>query len=234
MNYHIYIYNSTASETMQNIVISGNVSSDNAASTGIYLRTASGGGLYNTSINGNVIKGSGSNGIYLQGGGSNEIRRVAVSGNTITGFTNGCRLTNVQDIVISGNMNDCNVRTLVATSTGVVVDQSQSTPTTVTYATYTLDDDDLDLIANRAGTVTLTLSDASAWAGRVLNIKTIQAQTVVSASSNVVPIDSATAGTAILPATDGSWAQLRSDGTNWITSITNIINEKHLYLNTVL
>jgi hypothetical protein len=47
-------------------------------------------------------------------------------------------------------------------------------------------------------------------------IKTIAAQTVVSASSNVVPANSATAGTAILAASAGAWALLVSDGTNWV------------------
>jgi hypothetical protein len=31
-----------------------------------------------------------------------------------------------------------------------------------------------------------------------------------------VPINGTAAGTAILPATDGAWAMLQSDGTNWI------------------
>ena len=47
-------------------------------------------------------------------------------------------------------------------------------------------------------------------------IKTIQAQTVVSASSNVVPLVGGAAGTAILAATAGKWATLVSDGTNWV------------------
>ncbi|WP_176479108.1 hypothetical protein [Mesorhizobium sp. WSM3860] len=47
-------------------------------------------------------------------------------------------------------------------------------------------------------------------------IKTIQAQTVVSASSNVVPLAGGAAGTAILAATARKWATLVSDGTNWV------------------
>jgi len=48
-------------------------------------------------------------------------------------------------------------------------------------------------------------------------LKTIAAFTVISASSNVVPIGTATAGPAILPATAGKFVTLVSDGTNWIT-----------------
>jgi len=38
----------------------------------------------------------------------------------------------------------------------------------------------------------------------------------VSASSNVKPIGTNTAGTAILPATAGTWCTLVSDGSHWI------------------
>ena len=40
---------------------------------------------------------------------------------------------------------------------------------------------------------------------------------VVSATSNVQPITDTALGTAILPATDGAWARLRSNGTSWVT-----------------
>ena len=89
-------------------------------------------------------------------------------------------------------------------------------PVTITFATYTLVSTDVNLIANRAGTITLTLPVASANSGRTILIKTIQNQSVVSASSNVVPLAGGAAGTAILAATAGKYAQLISDGTNWI------------------
>ena len=65
-------------------------------------------------------------------------------------------------------------------------------------------------------TCTVTLPAASSWSGRSVTFKNLQAQTLVSASSNVVPIDSTTAGTAILLAVVGNWATLVSDGTNWV------------------
>jgi hypothetical protein len=73
------------------------------------------------------------------------------------------------------------------------------------------------LIMNGTTTITITLPTASSWTGRELMIKNIAAYTVVSASSNVKPIDTDTAATAILPATAGSWCTLVSDGTNWVT-----------------
>jgi hypothetical protein len=71
------------------------------------------------------------------------------------------------------------------------------------------------IIANYAGTVTLTLPTAASFPGRILNIKTIQNQLVISASANVVPLVGGTATTAILAATASKWATLQSDGTSW-------------------
>jgi hypothetical protein len=88
-------------------------------------------------------------------------------------------------------------------------------PNTQTGATYTVVDTDNWVIANRAGTVTLTLPTASSYTGRAITVRTIQAQTVVSASSNVVPCVGGSAGTAILAATAGKWATLVSDASNW-------------------
>ncbi len=88
-------------------------------------------------------------------------------------------------------------------------------PVTTTDATYTVLDTDNWIIANRAGTVTVTLPAAASWTGRELMFRTIQAQTVVSNASNVIPRIGGSAGTAILPATDGAWATLVSNGTAW-------------------
>ena len=73
------------------------------------------------------------------------------------------------------------------------------------------------LIVNGLATITITLPTASSWTGRELMIKNIAAFTVVSASSNVKPIDTDTAATAILPAIAGSWCTLVSDGSDWVT-----------------
>ena len=94
-------------------------------------------------------------------------------------------------------------------------------PVTVTGATYSVLTTDNWIIANRAGTVTLTLPTASSFTGRILTVKNVQAQTVVSNASNVVPIGSTTAGTAILTNTAGKFATLVSDGTNWIIMQAN-------------
>jgi hypothetical protein len=72
------------------------------------------------------------------------------------------------------------------------------------------------IIVNKATTCIATLPAASSWTGREFTIKTLQAVTVVSPTSNISPLNSATPGTAILPATAGAWATLVSDGTNWV------------------
>jgi hypothetical protein len=84
-------------------------------------------------------------------------------------------------------------------------------------ADFTVADGDIWYINNKSGsTCTVTLPSAATYTGRTLTFKNMQAQTLVSASSNVVPIDSTSAGTAILLAVVGNWATMVSDGTNWI------------------
>ena len=91
-------------------------------------------------------------------------------------------------------------------------------PTVVTkVADFALADTEGWVINNKSGsTCTVTLPAASAWSGRAVTFKNLQLQTLVSASSNVVPLAGGAAGTAILPLIVGSWATLVSDGTNWV------------------
>ncbi len=72
------------------------------------------------------------------------------------------------------------------------------------------------VIFNPSGGHTVTLPVATGNnAGKILFLKTIAAQTVSSASSNVVPLAGGAAGTAILTATAGKWAILQANGTAW-------------------
>ena len=73
------------------------------------------------------------------------------------------------------------------------------------------------IIINSASNVTVTLPAASSWTGREVSFKTIAVGgSLISASSNVVPLTGGSAGTAILGAIPGRHATLVSDGTNWI------------------
>ena len=97
-----------------------------------------------------------------------------------------------------------------------VIYTASGAPVTKT-ADFTVATTETWLINNKSGsTCTVTLPSAAAYTGRTLTFKNMQAQTLVSASSNVVPIDSTTAGTAILLAVVGNWATMVSDGTNWV------------------
>ena len=92
----------------------------------------------------------------------------------------------------------------------------RSAPVTKT-ADFTLADGEDYLINNKSGSAcVVTLPAAGSYTGRVVTIKTIQAQAVNSASSNVVPRAGGAAGTAIVSGTAGNWAELVSDGSNWV------------------
>ena len=103
---------------------------------------------------------------------------------------------------------------LTATQNGYVTGLF-SAPVTKT-ANFTVATGETNIICNGTATITATLPAASTNTGRNITMKTIAAFTVVSASSNVVPLAGGAAGTAILAATAGKWVKMVSDGTNWI------------------
>lgn len=88
-------------------------------------------------------------------------------------------------------------------------------------ANFALGANENEVICNGTGTITATLPAAASWIGRKVRLKTIAAFTIASASSNVVPLAGGAAGTAILSATAGKYAELVSDGTNWIIMAGN-------------
>ena len=84
-------------------------------------------------------------------------------------------------------------------------------------ADFTVADTETVVINNKSGSACVaTLPSAALWSGRLLLMKTTQAQALNSASSNVVPKAGGAAGTAIATGTAGNWALLVSDGTNWV------------------
>lgn len=85
----------------------------------------------------------------------------------------------------------------------------------ITAASFTVEDGIDVYIVDNAGTCTVTLPNAAIELGRTLLFITQQAQAVSSASSNVVPRAGGAAGTAIVPATDGAWTELKSNRTSW-------------------
>ncbi len=126
-------------------------------------------------------------------------------------------LTNVMRLDTSGNLG-------IGKTPATLLDVNGPIATTIATKTstpYTVAATDSSLIVNVAGTMTLTLPTASSFTGRWLTLRTISANTVVSATSNVVPAAGGAAGTAILAATAGKWASLQSDGTNWQIMMSN-------------
>lgn len=87
-------------------------------------------------------------------------------------------------------------------------------------ATYVVLATDHTIIQTTAAS-TYTLPSAVTNAGRVLHIVTQFAGTVVSATSNVVPIAGTAAGTPILAATAGKFATLQSNGVAWVAIASN-------------
>ena len=133
-----------------------------------------------------------SNGFVPIGNGTNYTAAALTAGTGIT-------ITNASGAI-----------TIAATAAG------GSAPITKT-ANFTVGVGESWYINNKTGSAcTVTLPTASSYTGRELTFVNYQAQTLISASSNVVPLGGGSAGTAILAASVGDWATLVSDGTNWI------------------
>jgi hypothetical protein len=91
------------------------------------------------------------------------------------------------------------------------------TPPVTKTADFAVTFNETWIINNKSGsTCTATLPVASSYIGRTLTFQNYQAQLLVSASSDVVPLGGGAAGVAILTNVVGKWATLVSDGTNWI------------------
>lgn len=133
------------------------------------------------------------------------------------GDTSVAANTDVVDVNINGNLK------LQVSSAITKINNGFATTAPVTKTTdFTLADSENFVINNKTGSAcVVTLPSASNNIGRQVTFKTLQAQNLTSASSNVCPIDSATPGTTILSNTVGKWATLVSDGTNWVIMAAN-------------
>lgn len=111
---------------------------------------------------------------------------------------------------------ETNIATNTAGIAAIEADMPHTAPTTVT-ADATVAATDRWIINNKSGSAcVLTLPAASSHTGRQIGVKTIVAEAVDSASSNVVPLAGGSAGTVIVTNTAGRWVELVSDGTSWI------------------
>jgi len=152
--------------------------------------------------------------------GAATLASLTVIGASSTGSIAATSITASTTLGVTGQTTLVN-----ATASGIVSitgNFGRGAPVTKT-ADFTVAATENFLINNKSGsTCTVTLPNATTYPGREITIKTIQAQTVVSASSNVVSLDGASTSTAILSGTAGKWATLVSSGsTNWIIMASN-------------
>lgn len=146
-------------------------------------------------------------------------RAHATNGSIYVRVANGYELDELHSVLITSPI-DNQVLTYEASS-GLWKNKNNSVAPVTKTTAFTVADSETNIIVNGSASVTVTLPAAASYVGRSITIKTIAAFTVVSASSNVVPLTSATAGTAILAATAGKWATLVSNGTNWVIMAAN-------------
>lgn len=223
--YHVYVNAYKASSTLKDVTIRGNVSVNPASAEAVLIRSLGGSSLVdNVVIDSNVLRTTGARAVrLLSDGASSQVAEVVLACNVIKGGSSE-NLTidgasgSIATVVESDNLYSGAVTKFATagTITGLRVRTLRDeAPLTTTSATATVGIVTDSHIANRAGTVTYTLPAAAMYPGRCLHFRTLQAQTIVSASSDVVPITGGAAGTAIVPATAGAWAHVSSDGTNW-------------------
>lgn len=198
--------------TVNGITLTGTVTSSGNLTLGGTLSGIANSQLTNSSI---TINGS-----AISLGGSVSVGTVTsasvVSANGFAGTvatattTPAITLTTTVTGVLKGN------GTAISAATANVDYLAPSSPVTKT-ADFTVANGDTWLINNKTGaTCIVTLPSAASFPGRYLTFQNYQDQTLVSASSNVVPRAGGTAGTAILDAVSGNWATLVSNGTNWV------------------
>lgn len=193
-----------------------NQNNGSSAIAGIYL--TSNAGTFSTSVGSNAAGGASQ---FLWNGAGPMLFDAQNAAGSIT-FRTGTTPTQAMKIFTSGGISigasagDPGINNLKLQGSLAL-----AAPVTLTGTSGTVGASDSAVIINASGTFTLTLPAAATYPGRILNIKSVAAQTVNSASSNVVPIGSTTAGTAILTNTAGKWTRLHSDGTNWVTMEAN-------------
>lgn len=216
---HVVIYAQGGS--IFNASARGNIAEFPALERSIYVRAANGAQIGRLSAHGNTAKsGTGFPVVYIFGDATSSIGDVNVSGNSLIGGDYSVYMNYVNGGYVGENMTSgysVDQYRIDGTSQGVALDRSKSKITTYSSGgSYAVLPQDRYVIINRAASVTVTLPSAASNRGRELTIKTVQAFAVVSATANVVPIGGGAVGTAILPATVGSWALLVSDGADWV------------------
>jgi hypothetical protein len=132
------------------------------------------------------------------------------AGTVTSGATPAITLTTTITGLLKGN------GTAISAATAGTDYLVPSAPVTYT-ANFSVAATDVWIINNKSGSsCTATLPAAASYTGRILRFQNYQAQSLISASSNVVPLVGGAAGTAILAGVAGETCTLVSDGSNWL------------------
>jgi hypothetical protein len=210
-----------ANRQIKNVIIDGNIAVSSATLESLIFRAFGASSVFtNITITNNQLKSTTDRVLrILADGASSTVSNVVMANNlldggTTAGFQCSGTITNLKE---RGTLfvNATAKYDITSDLTNYAFDTRDNAPVTVAAATYTVLPSDEEITVDNAGTCTVTLPNATTCAGRVLGFRTIQAQSVISASSNVVPRAGGAAGTAIVPNTDGAWTMIKSDGTNW-------------------
>ena len=216
----IHIHITASSANIRNLSITGNMTNDNAASYALILQAISTNTITDFVIQGNSFKSANTySNVYILGNSSGRISDGVISNNIIRGGTFGVALDYTDRIIVDSNSIVGFVTrpySVTVNNTAPRLDRYEKLAVALAAASYTVGESDYYIYANYAGTVTLTLPDATKWAGRELLIKTYTANYINSSASNVAEYTSVSANTAqICPNAAGWWALLKSDGFSW-------------------
>jgi hypothetical protein len=212
------IFLKAETSSIKNLSICNNVGESPTDSFSIYFQASASESITNFAINGNILESTGASCVHLAADSLSGISLGTISGNNLKAINYAIRYINCSEIVERSNIlkASTNINFVDSGSFDINIDRSYRGIRTTTNSASTVAEIDSYIIVNRAGTHTMTLPSPSVYPNRELTVKTIQAQQVISSSSNVAPIDSASVGQSILPAVAGSWALLKSNGSNWV------------------
>lgn len=216
-----------------NTSITGNSATGYLDTYGVWFRSnASGktGRIIDTSIVGNCLKlrsGSTGSSIRAQGSSTAYVFNILVQGNHLRYGNYNIDLDYFGGFIESGNFYQSFATDIINyTNFGggrFLVDPTTRKNIITTSSTSTIDYLTRSLTVSFAGTHVVTLPNPVYAEGSEIYIRTVTANGIDSASNNVVQITGTGASNFICGATDGAWALLRSDGTNWVTIATSFI-----------
>jgi hypothetical protein len=180
--------------------------------------------MIDTSIVGNCLKlrsGSTGSSIRVQGSSTAYVANILIQGNHLRYGNYNIDLDYVVGIIESGNFfQSFTTDRINYTNFGggyFLIDPTTSKNIITTSSTSTIDYITRSLTVAFAGTHVVTLPNAVYAEGSEIYIRTALPNAINSSANNVIPITGTSTSNYICGATDGDWALLRSDGTNWVT-----------------